>query len=53
MGAEPYSLAIMFAESMGRFGFNNLRIDASDLDDCDQFGTMLRNGVNRTGNAAP
>ena len=45
MGPEPYSLAIMFAESMGRFGFNNLRVEASDLDDCDQFGAIIREGT--------
>ena len=26
MGPEPYSLAILFAEKMGGFAFNNLRL---------------------------
>ena len=29
MGQEPYTLAIMFADRMGHFAFNNLRIDAT------------------------
>jgi len=45
MGPEPYSLAIMLAEAMGYFAFNNLRIDASDLDDCQLFGPIVANGV--------
>ena len=45
MGQEPYSLAIMFAEAMGYFAFNNLRIDATDIDDCDTFGGIIRDGV--------
>jgi chemotaxis protein methyltransferase CheR len=45
MGQEPYSLAIMMAEGMNAFGFNNLRFDVSDLDDCDTFGRIVREGV--------
>lgn len=30
---------------MGYFGFNNLRIDASDIDDCGTFGPIVRSGV--------
>ena len=44
MGPEPYSLAILLAEAMGYFAFNNLRIDASDLDDCGLFGPIIANG---------
>jgi chemotaxis protein methyltransferase CheR len=44
MGPEPYSLAILFAEAMGYFAFNNLRIDASDLDDCHRFGPIIDAG---------
>jgi chemotaxis protein methyltransferase CheR len=32
MGQEPYTVAILFAERMGHFAFNNLRIDATDLE---------------------
>lgn len=45
MGPEPYSLAILLAEAMGYFAFNNLRIDASDLDDCSLFGPIIAEGV--------
>jgi chemotaxis protein methyltransferase CheR len=45
MGPEPYSLAILFAEKMGPFAFKNLRVFASDLDDCDTFGPTIAKGV--------
>lgn len=41
MGQEPYSLAILLAETLGHFAFSNLRILASDLDDCDRFGSVV------------
>lgn len=33
MGQEPYTLAILLAESMGRFAFRNVQIYATDHDD--------------------
>ena len=45
MGQEPYSLAMLFAENMGHFGFKNLRIHATDLDDCSLFGDIIRTGL--------
>jgi chemotaxis protein methyltransferase CheR len=45
MGQEPYSLAILMAEAMNSFGFNNLRFEVSDLDDCDTFGPIVRAGA--------
>ncbi len=45
MGQEPYSLAILLAEAMGYFAFNNLRIDVSDLDDCGLFGPIIAKGT--------
>lgn len=45
MGHEPYSLAIMFAENMGRFAFRNLRVDATDLDGSNLFGKIIGEGV--------
>ena len=45
MGQEPYSLAMVFAESMGYFAFKNLKIHASDIDDCETFGEIVRAGV--------
>ncbi len=44
MGPEPYSLAILFAENMGYFGFKNLTIYASDADETDTFGNIVRTG---------
>lgn len=45
MGPEPYSLAIAFAENMGRFNFRNIRIDATDLDESNLFGKIISEGV--------
>lgn len=45
MGPELYSLAILFAEHMGRFAFKNLMIYATDIDEQDTFGTIVKNGV--------
>lgn len=45
MGPEPYSLAMIFAEKLGPFAYQNLRIHASDLDDCDTFGPVISDGV--------
>lgn len=44
MGQEAYSLAILLAEKMGYFAYNNLRIDATDLDEQDQFGSIVQQG---------
>lgn len=45
MGPEPYSLAIMFAENMGRFAFRNFRIDATDVDGSNLFEVIISRGV--------
>ncbi|MCK5527878.1 MAG: methyltransferase domain-containing protein [Candidatus Latescibacteria bacterium] len=45
MGPEPYSIAIIFSESMGRFQFRNLKIYGSDIDVSDQFEKIIREGV--------
>jgi len=45
MGQEPYSLAILFAEKMGRFAFKNLRIYATDVDASDLFGPIITEGA--------
>ncbi len=45
MGPEPYSLAIMFAENMGRFAFRNFHIDATDVDESNRFGKIIFEGV--------
>ena len=45
MGQEPYTLAIMFAARMNRFAFNNLRIDATDVESTGQFARIIAAGV--------
>jgi len=44
MGPEPYTLAIILRENMGRFLFRNVRIHATDIDESD-FGTVIARGV--------
>ena len=45
MGQEPYTLAMVLAERMNHFAFSNLKIHASDLDDCDTFGDIIKKAV--------
>lgn len=45
MGQEPYTLCILFAERMGRFAFNNLRIDATDVEDTGAFARTIDAGL--------
>lgn len=45
MGPEPYTLAMLFAEGMGKFAFQNLQIEASDIDECNQFGEIIASGI--------
>ncbi len=40
MGPEPYSIAIILRENMGRFLFRNVRISASDIDESN-FGEII------------
>lgn len=44
MGPEPYSLAIIFAENMGKFAFRNLTIDATDINESENFGDIIKEG---------
>jgi chemotaxis protein methyltransferase CheR len=44
-GPEVYSLAILLAENMTRFGYRNIRIDATDIDENNCFGTLVREAV--------
>ena len=41
MGQEPYTLSIMLAENMNHFAFNNLRIDATDVESTGQFAKII------------
>ncbi|MBF0545024.1 MAG: chemotaxis protein CheR [Candidatus Riflebacteria bacterium] len=45
MGPELYTIAIVFSEKMGYFGFKNLKIDATDLDENNTFGSIVTAGV--------
>ena len=45
MGQEPYTLAIILAGRMGHFAFDNLRIDATDVESTGQFAQMVEAGV--------
>jgi len=44
-GQEPYTLALILAETMGRFSFRNLRIEATDLDGSNLFGDIIAKGI--------
>ena len=44
-GQEPYTLSILLAERMGHFGFNNLRIDATDVESTGQFAQVIEAGL--------
>ena len=45
MGQEPYTLSILFAERMGHFAFNNLRIDATDVESTGEFAQFIEAGL--------
>lgn len=45
MGQEAYTLSIMFAERMGHFAFNNLRIHATDVEDTGSFAQVIEAGL--------
>jgi len=45
MGQEPYTLTILFAERMGHFAFDNLRIDATDVESTGRFAEIIESGL--------
>jgi chemotaxis protein methyltransferase CheR len=45
MGPEAYTLAILLAGRLGQFAFRNLRIHATDIDETNQFGEIVRQAV--------
>lgn len=45
MGQEPYSLAILLAEAMGRFAFRNIKIYATDIDGSNLFREIIESGT--------
>ncbi|MEW6659137.1 MAG: CheR family methyltransferase [Thermodesulfobacteriota bacterium] len=44
MGQEPYSLAMLFAENLGKFAFGNLQIQATDVDESNLFESIINTG---------
>jgi len=48
MGQEAFTLSIMLAERMGHFAFDNIRIDATDVESTGHFAKMIEAGVYRT-----
>jgi len=44
MGQEPYSLAILLSEAMGRFAYRNLKIFATDIDGSNLFRQIIESG---------
>lgn len=44
MGPEPYSLAIVLRENMGKMIFRNVKIYATDIDGSNLFGKIIRDG---------
>jgi len=46
MGPEPYSIAIIFKETLGYYEFKKFRIYATDLDEeSNEFGNLLSEGI--------
>ena len=43
-GQEPYTFAILLRETIGPYLFRNTRIYATDLDQYDQYGTIISQG---------
>ncbi|MBI4642439.1 MAG: chemotaxis protein CheR [Deltaproteobacteria bacterium] len=44
MGPEPFTLAILLAENLGKFAFKNLCIQATDIDESNIFGEIIATG---------
>ncbi len=44
MGPEPFSVAILLAEAMGKYAFRNLQIIASDHDEGNNFNSIIAEG---------
>jgi len=42
MGQEPYTIAIILRENMGLMVFRNVKLLATDVGECNQFGSIIR-----------
>jgi chemotaxis protein methyltransferase CheR len=45
LGQETWTIAMIFAERMNPFGFKNLRIDATDYDSANNFGSVVTDAL--------
>jgi chemotaxis protein methyltransferase CheR len=45
MGPEPYTLAMILSDRMGKYSFRNVRIDATDIDESQHFGETIGSAV--------
>lgn len=45
LGQETYTIAMLLAERMNPFGFKNLRIDATDYDSANNFGSVVTEAI--------
>ena len=43
-GQEPYTIAILLRENIGPMLFRNVKLLATDIDENNQYGTIIRNG---------
>jgi chemotaxis protein methyltransferase CheR len=44
MGPEPYTLLILCAQRLGKFAFKNFALDATDIDESGEFGSVIKEG---------
>lgn len=44
-GPEPYTLAMILADTWDKSSFNNLNISATDIDENDEYVSVLENGI--------
>ncbi|MBN1931966.1 MAG: hypothetical protein JW786_10215 [Desulfobacterales bacterium] len=45
MGPEPYSIAMILRENMGKMIFRNVKIYSTDIDGSNLFGEIIKNGL--------
>ncbi len=45
MGPEPYSIAIIIRGRVGQFLFRNVKILATDIDNSNRFGKIIKEGI--------